>query len=45
MTQEEASMKRLTRKIAHALAVTVFSLLEVLGIPKLDVRADRDPRP
>ena len=35
-------MKRLTRKIAHVFAVTVFSLLEVLGIPKLDVDTDRD---
>lgn len=28
-------LKRLTRKIAHVLATTVFSLLEILGLPRL----------
>ena len=28
-------LKRLTLKIVHSLATTVFSLLEVLGIPRV----------
>ncbi len=31
-------LKRLTQKVAYVLATTMFSLLEVLGLPK----ADRD---
>ena len=35
-------LKRLTRRIAHDCAVVVFSLLEVLGIPKLQVPDEED---
>lgn len=35
-------LKRFTRRIAHGCAVVIFSLLEVLGLPKLHVRNEED---
>ncbi len=35
-------LKRFTRRIVHDLAVVVFSLLEVLGIPKLRPGDEQD---
>jgi len=42
----EAMLKRLTRRVARMFAVGMFSLLEVLGLPRLgrDRRLDEDRR-
>jgi len=35
-------LKRLTQKLAHTLATTMFSLLEVLGLPRLGEADDEE---
>lgn len=37
-------LKRLTRKVAHKLAVTMFSVLELLGLPRFDPDRTRSER-
>jgi len=38
-------LRRLTQRIVHDIAVAVFSLLEVLGVPRVERHDEEDAAP